>query len=613
MFPSISTSEWESRIIADLKGKDYNKALVWKTTEGISVKPYYRDEDLSEIASLNHLPGEFPFTRGVASENYWRIRQDIVVSDPVAANKKALTLLMKGVDSLGFQLPCEAPPQLSYLQQLLEGIDVEAAEINLFCPYSCCDWSGTFAQFIAGSDYRSGKVIASVASDPLSHWLVTGTLSDGSPENAMHRLGKSMLLAEGLPGLRLIAVNGKIYGNSGANVAQELAFSLAHAVAYLDGLTDNGNSALSVASRIKFNFGIGNNYFMEIAKLRAARLLWAHLMKAYGVEKETETRMMVHSETTLFNKTIYDAHTNLLRTQTEAMSASLGGAHSITVLPFDYLRGASEFSERIARNQQILLKEESHFDKVTDPAGGAYYLESLTQSLANEAWSLFLKVDEQGGFVKAVRAGFIQKEVEESAALRLQNYALRRENLVGVNQFPDFAEIIADPIDDGLFMQTVSENQSAEIAILQPSRGAAALEQLRHNTDLYTARGRRPVAFMLTIGNLTMRKARAQFACNFFAIAGFEVIDNNGFDSSAAGVDAARNSGADIIVVCSSDEEYATLVPEINVLLKGELLVVAGNPECRKELEAMGISNFIHVRSNLIQELTRFQQIILTS
>ncbi len=613
MFPSISTSEWESRIMADLKGKDYNKSLVWNTAEGISVKPYYRSEDLNPIANLEQLPGEFPYTRGVVAENHWRIRQDIVVDDPIASNKKALSLLMKGVDSLGFQLSCNVQPNLSYLQQLLQGIDAEAAEINLFCPCESCDWMGVFAEYIAKTGYNPNNIIASVVSDPLSNWLLTGTYTDGSPENAITRIG-SVLPAEGaLPGLRLIAVNGKIYGNSGAHVAQELAFSLAHAVAYLDCLTDKGHSAQAIAARIKFNLSIGNNYFMEIAKLRAARLLWAQLMKAYGVDKEAGAKMMVHAETALFNKTIYDAHTNLLRTQTEAMSASLGGVHSISVLPFDALRGASEISERIARNQQILLKEESHFDKVTDPAGGAYYLESLTHSLAKEAWKLFLKVEELGGFIEAVRAGFIQNEIETTAAQRQQNVALRRENLVGVNQFPNFEEIIGEPVDKALFMQPVSETQSSEIAILQPFRGAAALEELRHTTDLHAVRNRRPVAFMFTIGNLTMRKARAQFACNFFAVAGFEVIDTNGFDSPASGVAAARNSGADIIVVCSSDEEYATLVPEINALLQGELLVVAGNPDCRKELEVLGIHNFVHVRSNLLQELTRFQQIILKS
>lgn len=610
MFPAIPTSEWESKILADLKGKDYTKALVWKTPEGIPVKPYYRSEELERLSYLNRLPGEFPFVRGNAAENHWRIRQDIQVEDPVAANKKALSLLMKGVDSLGFELACVTAPDSNYIHRLLEGINPEAAEINLYCKCKECDYSTLLKEYFLTTGQKSDKIIASVAVDPLAQWLLTGHIAGGSLQDAMSRMGTSMLSVEEMPGIRTIAVHGVIYGNSGAHVVQELAFSLAHAVAYMDFLTEMGHSAATVASRIKFNLSIGNNYFLEIAKLRAARLLWAQLMNAYKVEGNA-SEMMIHSETAQFNKTLYDAHTNLLRTQTEAMSAALGGAHSISVLPFDFLRGSTDFSERIARNQQILLKEESHFDKVSDPAGGAYFLESLTASIAEEVWNLFLKTEESGGFIAAVKEGFVQNEIGKTAQQRMLNLAIRRENLVGVNQFPDFGEVIGDTLNEALFFRPTDGKDSEEVAVLLPFRGAAALEELRYTTDRYAAKNRRPTAFMLTIGNLTMRKARAQFACNFFAVGGFEVIDNNGFESPAEGVAAARSANADIIVVCSSDEEYAALVPEINALLGREILVVAGNPECRKELEASGVHNFIHVRSNLIEELSRLQQTIL--
>ena len=245
----------------------------------------------------------------------------------------------------------------------------------------------------------------------------------------------------GLPLFRTIAVHGKFFANSGSSIVQELAFSLAQGAEYMTRLTELGLSADQVAQNIKFNFSIGKVYFMEIAKLRAARLLWAQIVKAYNPQSEESAKMVAHSETNSYNKTIYDPYVNMLRTQTEAMSAALGGASSVTVLPFNAIyEESTEFSERIARNQQILLKEESHLDKIADPAGGSYYIETLTASLAEQAWKLFLEVQEKGGFVAAFREGFIQKEIKAMAAQRDANVAQRRENILGTNQFPNFSE-----------------------------------------------------------------------------------------------------------------------------------------------------------------------------
>ncbi len=319
--------------------------------------------------------------------------------------------------------------------------------------------------------------------------------------------------------------------------------------------------------------------------------------------------MIAHSETNRFNKTVYDPYVNMLRTQTEAMSAALGGAHSITVLPFDAIyEETTEFSERIARNQQALLKEESYIDKIADPSAGSYYIENLTASLADEAWKLFLTVQEKGGFIAAFREGFIQTEIKAMAAKRDKNIALRRENLLGTNQFPNFTEKIETEFDGSLFEAVDLTEEGADVETLKPYRGAQDFEAMRYTTDVYSKENKRPVAFMLTIGNLNFRKARAQFSCNFFAVAGFTVIDNNGFATVEEGVAAAKAAGADIVVVCSSDDEYAEIVPNVAEQLDDEILVIAGAPACRAELEEKGITNFINVKSNILEELKAYQK-----
>jgi methylmalonyl-CoA mutase len=610
-FPEVTTSQWEAQIIKDLKGKEYEKTLVWRTNEGFSVRPYYRTENLEGKEYLNAAPGTFPFVRGNCTENNWLIRQDIMVENLQEANKKALYVLGKGVNSIGFVFENCSNLNSDDLKVLLKDICPEAAEINLVCACSDDNLLKACIAFFDESTWGKKDIKGSVTHDPLSELLLKGK-SDGCCDHKhFYRFMDKIALAESFPGLKIIAVNGKSFGNSGSTVVQELAFSLSIGVEYIGQLTGLGLKPDEVAKRIIFNLSIGNNYFFEIAKLRAGRLLWSRIVKAYGTEDDDSARMIVHSETGTFNKTIYDPWVNLLRTQTEAMSAALGGAYSVTVLPFDAVfRQPGEFSERIARNQQILLKEESNLDKITDAAGGSYYLESLTEAIAEHAWKLFMEVEEKGGFLAAIKEGFIQKIIADTAAKRIQNISSRRENVLGVNQFPNFSEVISEQLDESVFRPVDFTAENAEWDTLKPLRGAQTLEALRYRTDNYAKEHKRPAAFMLTIGDLAMRKARALFSCNFFAVGGFEVIDNNGFDTLEEGISAARATHADIIVICSSDEEYATLVPVLKGMIGNEILAVAGNPACRPDLEAIGVKNFIHIRSNLIEELKKYQELL---
>ncbi|WP_346862313.1 methylmalonyl-CoA mutase family protein [uncultured Draconibacterium sp.] len=604
-FPPITTEEWEAKINADLKGKDYERALVWRTQEGFNVRPYYRQENLKELNYLDSLPGEFPFVRGnKKTNNDWFVRQNIFVQDFAEANKKALNVLGKGVTSLGFLFSECGSVTKESLAVLLKDICLEAAEVNLVCSCDNSNCAQIFADYISEGDWDNDKVVASVSIDPIGTMVLQGKLDT----DAVATLKANIEKAKAVKNLRTVAVHGKFFANSGSSIAQELAFSLAQGAEYLTLLTEAGISIDDAARAIKFNMGISNSYFMEIAKLRTARLLWSKIVEAYGPECKCSAKLIAHSETNRYNKTVYDPYVNMLRTQTEAMSAVLGGAHSVTVLPFNAIyEETTEFSERIARNQQALLKEESHLDKIADPSAGSYYIENLTASLADEAWKLFLAVQDKGGFIAAFKEGFIQSEIKAMAAQRDKNIALRRENLLGTNQFPNFTEKITAQFDGSLFEAVDLTVEGAEVETLKPYRGAQAFEALRYTTDMYSKDNKRPLAFMLTIGNLTFRKARAQFSCNFFAVAGFTVIDNNGFATAEEGVAAAKAAGADIVVVCSSDDEYAEIVPAVAEQLNDEILVVAGAPACQAELEAKGITNFIHVKSNILEELKSYQ------
>ncbi|MCF8360209.1 MAG: methylmalonyl-CoA mutase small subunit [Prolixibacteraceae bacterium] len=601
-FPPVSTEAWQNKITADLKGADFEKKLVWRTNEGFNVQPYYRQEDLERVKYLDTLPGNYPFVRGSkTNNNNWFIRQDIKVASLEDANKKALEILNKGVNSLGFILDDGTKLTPRDITVLFKDIRLDSIDTALV--YNNIDAAIIFANYIS-ENYKNSNISASVNINPLDTLTLKGYLSNTDLNGLKPLMEKTAALKK----FRTTAITGKNFRDAGSNIVQELAFSLAMGAEYLTKLTDEGLDALTAASKLKFNMGVGTNYFMEIAKLRALRLLWAKLTEAYGVDI-SKCNMFIHSENTIWNKTFYDPYVNMLRTQTEAMSAVLGGTDSLTVMPFNAIfEESTPFAERIARNQQILLKEESHFDKIADPAAGSYYIENLTDSIAEETWKLFLEIQDKGGYIEAFKSGFIQQSIEETAGKMDQAIATRRENLLGTNQFPNFSEYAEREFSAEIFCKKSLKCDQAIAEPVKTYRGAQAFEKLRYKTDLFSKDNKRPLTFMLTIGKLNMRKARAQFAANFFAIAGFDVKEGKGYETIEEGVADAKKAGADIVVICSSDDEYAAIAPAAKELLNDKIFVVAGNPSCKPDLEAKGINNFIHVRSNLLEELKAYQK-----
>lgn len=602
-FPGVSYEEWRAKVEADLKGADFNKKLVWRTNEGFNVEPIYRAEDIAGLKTTDSLPGEYPYVRGTRSNNDWLTRQEIIAETPAEANKTALDVLTKGVNSLGFKV---AEPTVETLETLLDGIDLAKVEVNFdCCPCKALDLANALVAYL--QKHNATKTFkGSIDFNPLRKALRHGAqIKTEAVENAK----KLIDAVKEVPGVKVIAVDSVLFCNGGAFIFQELGYALAWGAQWLTALTDAGLGIDEVASRIKFNMGVSSNYFMELAKFRATRMLWAQIVEQYKPASADSAKMHVHAATSQFNQTIYDAHVNLLRSQTEAMSAALAGVDSITVVPFDTpYKTPDTFSERIARNQQFLLKEESHLDKVVDPAGGSYYVETLTVSIANEAWKLFLEVEEKGGFFAEVDNGDVQKAVNASCEKRHTDVARRKEILLGTNQYPNINEMAADKIENKECKCACGNEEKGENALLM-KRAATDFEALRLATE---AASNRPKVFMLTIGNLAMRLARAQFSTNFFGCAGYEIIDNLGFDTVEAGVDAALEKGADVIVLCSSDDEYATLAPEAFKYLDGRAeFVVAGAPACMDDLKAAGINEFIHVRCNVLETLQNFNAKLL--
>ena len=437
-FQAPTTQEWLDKIQVDLKGADFQKRLVWRTNEGFNVQPFYRREDLANLKTPDALPGEFPFVRGNKKDNnVWYVRQNIVVEDPAEANAKALDILNKGIDSLGFKVGSSLVTAEA-IATLLNNIRCDIVEVNFTtCPRHAVELANILTAYFEKMGYDKEKLVGSINFDPLEKLVMKG-----KDTTALLELGPQLIDAlKDYPNFRCISVNTEALNNAGAYIVQELGYALAWGNEYLQQLIDAGVDVDLAAKSIKFNMGVSENYFMELAKFRAARLLWAQIVKQYEPKCDCACQMIVNATTSTYNQTLFDSYVNLLRSQTEAMSASLGGVHSMVVTPFDVTyENATDFSERIARNQQLLLKEECHFGHIVDPGAGSYYIEHLTDALAQEGWKIFLKVEEQGGFLAAAKAGTVQDDINATNVKRHGDAAKRKEFLLGTNQFPNFTE-----------------------------------------------------------------------------------------------------------------------------------------------------------------------------
>jgi len=597
------------------------KKLIWKSNEGIAVKPYYRREDIDSIPWIKHNENNLPLYRSHKTQNNnWIIFEEVYVGNIENANKQAVEALNKGAEGIEFIIQEKIHYDLVHLFQkqsefsdLVKGINLETTPIRFVSGCSTGVLLSMLDEEIKKQKLDKTKINVSFDYDPIGHLTLNGNFFV-SEENTFEQFSSlikfyKQVVQKG----QLIGINGYYFQNAGSTLLQEIAFSLAIATEYFTKLSENGKHSIDeIASLMSLNMGVGSNYFMEIAKLRAMRYLWGKLLEAYE-QKSEDFPIYMHTITSNWNKTAYDPYVNILRNTTEAMSAVLCGADSLTVRPFDAIyKSPDAFSQHLARNIQLILKEEAHLDKVIDPAGGSYYIESLTNSFIVEGWKLFMQIQDMGGYIAAFKAGKIQEIIESTQQKRDMNIAMRQEILLGTNQYPNLKENIAQQVVPCLMAGLMPSGKPVVNKPIRIYRGAQAFEDLRLETEKMK---KRPKVFLFTYGNLAMRKARANFSINFFGCAGFDVIDNPGFATIQDGINEVRKIKPEFVVICSSDEEYPQIVPDIVNALKDEtILVLAGFPKEQIEyFKSLGLNYFIHVKSNVLETLKEFQSLIKQS
>ena len=608
-FPPIPTEAWHDKIIHDLKGADYERRLVWKPLEGFAVQPFYRAEDLASL---------MPALRHEAAGNDWHIRQDILVHDPATANREAREALACGATTIGFDLGAlpEAFEQAD-LERLLDGISLDTTPLHWISPDSARPLPAMLFNEAERQGIPFSALHGSLSIDPFSRLMTQGTSPVGHAfDEAARLLGEVEAAGATLQTLRIDA---QPFHMAGASSVQELAFTLAAVSESMAQLTERGIAAGAVVPRMHLTVPVGTSYFMEIAKLRALPLLLEHLIRAYGAE-DVLTPPAVEAVTSRWSLTRYDQHSNLLRATTQAAAAVIGGCNTLTIRPFDAASGTpSETAFRLARNIQLILKHEAHLNAVADPAAGSYYVETLTDALARHAWSLFQQVEAQGGLLKALKDGFIQQELQATREKRDREVAAGKRVFVGTNAFPDLDEALTEAAtsQDSPTAHRFDPEPAESVMKIEPLpglRGTEAFEAMRLRTEHHAKQtGRLPAVFLLPIGEPAMANARATFSRNVFGCAGFSLIENPTMASIEEGARAALKSGAEIVVLCSSDLEYATFGPALSALLNAAeqrpLLVVAGFPKALIDaLKAAGVDAFIHSKQNMLETLEQFQQ-----
>ncbi len=607
-FSPVKTEEWLARIQKDLKGADFEKKLVTPLDEGFDIRPFYRKEDLAALDYLQSQPGEFPYVRGKQPAGLsWKVNQDFLVKDPEEANHEAQKAVENGAESLTFAFDKEKAFPGKRLPRLLNGLKPGKTDFYFRhgSPVECI----TTLKAMAQKEDAWQKITGGIDNDPVDRLNRTGTLAHpGKPFSLFLQTAAAALP---LTGFRTVSVDGTVFHNAGGTTVSELAFTLAIGSLYMEQLTTAGWDAGKAAGKFFFRLATGSDYFMEIAKYRAFRYLWAQILKAFGVpEKEAIAHIL--AESSYRNKTVYDPYVNMLRTTTETMSAILGGVDEITVLPFDAtFEPPSEMARRIARNQQLILKEESYFDKVADPAAGAYYIENLTDRLIEKSWDLFLQTEDRGGYIRAFQTGFVQQRIEKEAKKKDEDIAHRKISILGVNQFPNISEHKTE-IPGLSFDSHPASLQDTSVKPLHIRRAAFPFEKLRYAVDRHAQKHARPKVWLFTWGNLAMRRARAQFAENFFGCAGYETIDHSGFQSTEEAIRQVKQDKPDIVVLCSDDETYRKEgIAIFNALKNNAIVVLAGFPRPGAEtLQAAGMEHFIHAKSNVLETLQKFNALL---
>ncbi|WP_335527598.1 methylmalonyl-CoA mutase family protein [Bacillus sp. JJ1532] len=591
-FDTFSLSDWEQKAEEALKGKPVN-SLNTNTYENIKLKPLYTKEDFDN-EKASQLPGQPDYRRGFNSLGYlsqeWKVAQKIIVVQEGESLREALlTSLEKGQSAIAINAD---KVTIEEFMSLIEGL------YSKF-PFSI-EINEKQIEFLAELSKLSNceKISGYIAMDPLAVTALNGTAVKKASYDKFANIIQST--NSSMPNLRTILVNSSVYNHAGANAIQELALALSTGVHHVQELHNQGLKLDTIFSKMVFKFSIGANFFMEIAKLRAARLLWNKVTEAYGLNSQVHS-MVITAETAAFTKTVFDPYVNILRAGNEAFAAVLGGIQYLHVSPFNEPEGRSTpFSERIARNTQLILKHEAHLEKVIDPAGGSWYIERLTEELAEKAWALFQEIEDQDGIEKCLASGWVKAQIAEVLAKRSEDIFTRKKSVIGTNVYANLSD---SPLQ-------LNESANANQVGIPQVRLSEPFEQLRKLAERIGKAGNKPAAGLICLGELKAHKARKDFIIGFLAPGGVYAYESSNIVELEQAVQFVIKSNLKHYVICGTDKQYDESGIEIISLIKEKRpdvkLYLAGLPAADKQEQyrLAGVDQFIHLRSNCFEILS---------
>jgi methylmalonyl-CoA mutase len=658
-FPEHTYEQWHAAAEALLKGAPFEQKLVSKTYEDITIQPIYRREDIAGLEHRKHFPGSGSLVRGSHADGFlkagWEVSQELKACAPADLNTLIHEGLNGGQSELNIVVGCGQSDCCKAGVALNTADDVKTALAGVAVDAVSTYWQAgpaalpAAALVIAAAEQLgvpASKLRGGFENDPLGELVAKGSLRQPLKLRYDHIASLTDYAAKHAPQLHTITARGDIFHNAGGTATQELGCVIASLVTYIEEMKARGLSPESVLPHVRIRLAVGSDYFMEIAKIRAARWLWSKVAAAYGVENAP---VHIHASTSLWNKTTYDAHTNMLRVTSEAFAAVVAGADSIHIGPYDEVAGRSdEFSRRIARNLHTILREECGLDRVIDPAGGSTYIEWLTDRIAAKSWEIFQDIEKQGGMAAAIETGSVQKSIDAVCKAKFQNIRRRKDKIVGSNMYPDLKgrklEILkpeckaaqappcaapAEPApvtasaDASMILQAIAaaKNGASKVSIavaiglpnsegaptctaLPPRRAAEEYEALRDASAAFTAKtGAAPAILQLNMGPSRKYRLRADWTAAFFEAAGFAVDGKRDFKSQDEALQALAESAAGIAVITSDDATYLETVESLAKAVKaakpGVHLLVAGAPgENEAAWRAAGVDEFVNVRSS---------------
>ncbi|MBT8469644.1 MAG: methylmalonyl-CoA mutase subunit beta [Deltaproteobacteria bacterium] len=664
VFPPVSKTEWIAKVEADLKGASYS-GLRSAAPGGPELEPLYTAEDVEGLHDPG-LPGIAPYLRGASPLGGWVIRQEYEEPRPDVCKEMIRQDVERGVEALWLRLgPRRGCRVLTIdeLDELLSAVDLRNTSV---CVDGGSDALAVASGFLAVAKRRGvggGELEGGLGFDPIGLLAAEGCIQGGLLARSAELRDVAIWCSNNAPGLRAANVSSNPYDGGGASIVQELAYTIATGIEYLRQLTDAGLSVDAAARQIGFSYAVSSDFFTQVAKLRAARWLWAKVVVSAGGEPGSAA-MHIHCRTSRFTKTGLDPWVNMLRVTAECTAAVVGGAQSIATLPFDCVIGSpDELARRVARNTQVVLREESHLGKVADPAGGSWFVERLTSDLARAAWEEVRSTEREGGVVQALGSGKMVDAIHGIADEREKVLSKRKAALVGVSEFPDLRQ-------DAVERSSVSDNELQALlkaslesldlgahrdrllavarSVKDEGRSPGALtetcvEATSNGADMYSVatvlqhgqpdfhvepilqwreseiwerqRERsdglqpRPTAFLANLGPISSHTARATWAQNVLAAVGIDAVTNDGFETAEALAAAWKTSATRLAVICGSDADYETrLEPAVEALKKAgcDQVLVAGRPgERESAIRELGASEFVFAGADVLSVMTR--------